>query len=327
MKKIPVNISEFENTLKTVFGNTTKISKIDEIVLGATKHTYKIKTNINEIILYVWKEPHTNLTITDTESTEILYGNGLNYFVQNHKFLKECKINVPDLYYKDSTRTISDYDYAIVEYISRGDLQEFKIKNVDITYMNILDELKENIKILNSNKSDFFGKLFEEKRYNLSPERVVHNQLLMEFSLVKKYCSEAKEIESIINTIEIDENIIEEKNKYSLIHPEICPEHVLISDDLKPYLIDFESLLYFDIEFQLAEIKLREEKLFNLLTTDNINQEKLYFYEIYFLITWLAFSSEAIVKETRNIDFYKMVQESSLKRLLDTRGIQSLGLG
>ncbi|WP_237172653.1 phosphotransferase [Paenibacillus lutimineralis] len=45
---------------------------------------------------------------------------------------------------------------------------------------------------------------------------------------------------------------IEERKEYSLIHFELGPNHVMVDQQGKTYIIDFEGMKYFDLEYEYS---------------------------------------------------------------------------
>jgi hypothetical protein len=81
---------------------------------------------------------------------------------------------------------------------------------------------------------------------------------------------------------------IKPRNDYVFIHGELGPNHVFVDEHLNTYLIDIESAMFFDIEYEHSFLELRFGELYKYLTADNLDLDRLRFYRLHLHISCLS---------------------------------------
>jgi hypothetical protein len=72
---------------------------------------------------------------------------------------------------------------------------------------------------------------------------------------------------------------IEPRRQLSLVHGELGPDHVLVADG-RPYLIDIEGLMFFDVEWEHAFLEMRFHDDYEQLRIDGLDDARLRFYRL-----------------------------------------------
>jgi hypothetical protein len=78
------------------------------------------------------------------------------------------------------------------------------------------------------------------------------------------------------------------RSRYGLIHGELGPDHVLVDQHQDPVLIDVEGLMYFDVEWEHAFLRIRFGEHYALLDTPGLDQDRLRFYELAMRLSLVA---------------------------------------
>ncbi len=108
---------------------------IDEIRGGISKQVYKISTQGNRYILYIWRHPYDNkLTENKTKGIEYLFPDGFTYFMHNTKLLTDIGIRVPYVLCAEH-HDDGDFDYAVVECFKGQSLHDYIRNGGNIGYV------------------------------------------------------------------------------------------------------------------------------------------------------------------------------------------------
>jgi hypothetical protein len=113
--------------------------------------------------------------------------------------------------------------------------------------------------------------------------------------------------------------------RYNLIFPDFKPDHILFDKDGKLFLIDYEDVQYFDIEYQHATFTIPTFSFFN---SDNyysiyfrdrnykVDKNRLLFYQICRCTSIYAVSIEWLVNSKEEYKLYSDLLNDS-KRIID----------
>lgn len=78
------------------------------------------------------------------------------------------------------------------------------------------------------------------------------------------------------------------RHDYRLLHGELGPDHVLLDAADRPYLIDIEGLMYFDIEWEHAFLRLRFGEHYEPLRVDGLDEDRLCLYGLCLRLSLVA---------------------------------------
>lgn len=204
------------------------ILQIMRIYGGAQKVTYKIECDQNFCcILYVW-DNSMNYFNKDTKDNIIFESNGSDLFELNNKFLIQNGIRTPRIYYIDRSKKDYLFDFALVEYISGGEIEKYFGADEDTQY-KIFTDLDKNIKKMHSVRNEFYGNLKIQKSYKGRSEKLLLNRTLEDIQYSSKFHEGIlKNRLMLIKEIQKLYNNIKPRNDYVFIHGELGPNHVFV---------------------------------------------------------------------------------------------------
>ncbi|MFD5541409.1 phosphotransferase family protein, partial [Streptomyces sp. NPDC127079] len=73
---------------------------------------------------------------------------------------------------------------------------------------------------------------------------------------------------------------VEPRDHASLVHGELGPDHVLVTEEGDPALIDIEGLMYFDAEWEHVFLHLRFGPAYDVLRTAELDEDRLRLYRL-----------------------------------------------
>jgi hypothetical protein len=70
------------------------------------------------------------------------------------------------------------------------------------------------------------------------------------------------------------------RSRHTLSHGELGPDHVLLTPDGQPALIDIEGLLYFDVEWEHVFLRIRFGPRYDALRVPGLDEDRLRLYRL-----------------------------------------------
>lgn len=265
-----------------------KILKIIRIYGGARKVTYKIECNKGfSCILYVWDNSMDYFN-EKTDEDDIFKSNGADLFELNNKFLTQNGIRTPRIYYIDRNKKEYSFDFALVEYIAGGEIEKYFYADEETKY-KVFTDLSKNIKKMHFIRNKLFGNLKTEKTLKFGSERILLDRNIKEIEYSSRFHEGIlKNKTMLINKIQELYDNMKPRNDYVFIHGELGPNHVLVDENLNTYLIDIESAMFFDAEYEHSFLQFRFGEYYKYFNKDNLDLDRLKFYKMHLHISCLS---------------------------------------
>ncbi|MEK5032697.1 aminoglycoside phosphotransferase family protein [Paenibacillus sp. FSL R7-0302] len=270
--------------MEKVLGSSYTVVKVSKMEGGAQKVVYKLDfSNGFSCILYVWdlamnyfQEEIVNHNI-HAES----YGSEL--FESNNRFLTEHAIRTPLLYDLNRDRDRYDFDYALVEYAAGQDAEVYFQHPDNKVQDKVFRQLGEMIHALHRIQSRTYGKPGETTPNNIQ----CHLHQL--YNGIKQLSYAAEHVEAIrknqgklLEQLYSLESKIALRNSYGFIHGELGPNHVIVTDQLEPCLIDIEGAEFYDIEHEHSFLEMRfGEHYRRYLNNVQLDENRKRFYKLH----------------------------------------------
>ncbi|WP_046233103.1 phosphotransferase [Paenibacillus algorifonticola] len=266
-----------------VFGIDYVVANVSKMHGGAQKVVYKIDcTNRFSCILYVWdltmnffQEEIANEAITDRS-----YGSDL--FEMNNRYLREHGIQTPALYDLNKERSRYNFDYALVEYVN-GHKAEVYFHHSDTTVQDrLFERVGHMLTGMHANERHSYGKPNQVGNHSGSCHLLQLENAKVQLSYASNHIESIKKNECrLLEKLHELESRIKPRSRYGFIHGELGPDHILVTDQLEPYLIDIEGAEFFDIEHEHSFLELRFGEFYRYLKNDNLDHNRMLFYRFH----------------------------------------------
>ncbi|WP_297423863.1 hypothetical protein [Clostridium sp.] len=126
----------------------------------------------------------------------------------------------------------------------------------------------------------------------------------------------------LINKIRELYDNVKPRNDYTFIHGELGPNHVFVDENLHTYLIDIESAMFFDAEYEHSFLQFRFGECYKYFNEDNLDLDRLKFYKMHLHISCLSGALELKEKSYPDMnDVNDMIKYNS-KQVLNFIGIE-----
>lgn len=103
---------------------------------------------------------------------------------------------------------------------------------------------------------------------------------------------------------------------YGLIHGELGPDHVLVNDDGQPVLIDIEGVMFFDVEWEHAFLRLRFGEHYRWLRADGLDEDRLRFFALAQALSLIAGPLRLLDGDRADREAMRPIVETNVDRAL-----------
>lgn len=241
--KCHLNATDLSRYLKDLFGLNAEVSNIRNMNGGAQKVVYQIECMSGlSCILYVWDDKMNYFREEKEKESMLDQSSGADLLELNHQFFNENGIRTPKIYAIHKEKREYPFDFAFVESINGGDLEQLNVKDQN----RVLGKLGNMLRVMHGTRRTTYGKWNQKpnKQMNRS-EKVIFENTFEQLEFASKSIQQiAENKESLVDKINELYEKIEPRKDYGFIHGELGPDHVLIDQNLDPFLIDIEGEVF-----------------------------------------------------------------------------------
>ncbi|WP_141500089.1 phosphotransferase [Paenibacillus luteus] len=265
-----------------IFGSDYRIQRVVNRHGGAQKVVYKIEcTNGFVCMLYIW-DMASNYFQEEIEAEpedERSFGSGR--FEANHAFLCQHGIRTPALYYLNKERHRYAFDYAVVEYVDGQDAAHYLNSDAE-TYQIVFERIGSMLGHMHGLESPTYGRIQDKGRSNDCCYLKELADAKLSLSYAAAYISEIEtKQEKLLNQLNELAARIGSRQRYSFIHGELGPDHVMVNEKLEPYVIDIEGCLFYDLEYEHSFLEFRFGDAYAYLRSSRLDHNRMLFYKMF----------------------------------------------
>lgn len=263
---------------KEVFGEEFELFSFERLLGGAQKHTYLAKcTNGFEFVIYQWDKSTT--FFEDNTESAVFCSSSAHLFQCNNELMRSHGIRTPKLFYMDKSRKEKDFEYAFVEFI-RGKDMDYIMEKEPERLPEVLESLHDSIHRMHGIRSTVVGQVdrmqhtdFDIIEYTLMG---IHQNSMYIQKVDREYADIYIQVESQAKDCA---QKLEKRKKYTFIHGELGPNHVIVDKDNNAYLIDIEGAKYCDVGEELSFLDMRFNKILKEAES-GVDEQRMFFYYI-----------------------------------------------
>ncbi|MEV0635235.1 phosphotransferase [Streptomyces sp. NPDC050619] len=282
----PLTRDDLAPLARAATGPHRTLAAVTRIRGGSKKGVYRMAFDDDTTaVAYVWSadEDYWDAGPSDPRDP-FSHGTGLDLLTAAHDRLTVVGVRTPRLLYADATHTHLPADAAVMEDVTGGSLEE-ALERDPVAGRASLERLAAQLAVLHAHEGPAFGKVALVDNGGVSSassceQRVTDGALrsIAEAAPRDARISAAKEdLEATIRELAA---AVGPRTRYSLIHGELGPDHVLLDADGNPVLIDVEGLLYFDVEFEHVFLRLRFGAHYDVLRAPDLDEDRLRLYRL-----------------------------------------------
>ncbi|WP_328432060.1 phosphotransferase [Streptomyces sp. NBC_00453] len=198
----------------------------------------------------------------------------------------------PRLLYSDATHTRLPADAAVVEDVTGGSLEQALERHPNAARAS-LDLLSAQLGELHAQVGPTFGKVAlvdngGTPAAGSCEQHVTEGALRALDEIVVRDPRAAAAREQLTDTVRALSAAVRPRTRHVLIHGELGPDHVLLTPDGRPALIDIEGLLYFDVEWEHVFLRIRFHEHYETLRTPDLDEDRLRLYHLAMRLSLVA---------------------------------------
>ncbi|AZS14335.1 phosphotransferase [Paenibacillus lutimineralis] len=259
---------------------------------GAQKVVYKVRcSNGFYFILYIWdlRMNYFREELEQEEQSESISGFGGKQFQTVNAYLSKLQVRTPEIYHFEPGELEGKADFAFVEYIEGKEASDFFQAAPEIQDQ-VFESLSGMLYRMHQQTRAYWGKLHEPipdepSGCHLPMLAKVNRQLEYLSAYVPEFRNHHDNFVQVIDDLAAK---IETRSCYSFIHAELGPNHVLIDNQLRPWLIDIEGALFFDPEYEHSFMEFRFDNYGRYLKNSRLDPNRMTFYKLYHHISFSA---------------------------------------
>ncbi|MDX3458173.1 phosphotransferase [Streptomyces sp. ME02-8801-2C] len=261
---------------RAALGRDRSLTGVTRVRGGSKKGVYRLALDDGATaVAYVWSPDEDLWDAGPVDHRDPLaHATGLDLFTASHDRLTAVGVRTPGLLYADPTHTHLPADAAVVEDVRGhpgGGNLEVLLERDPETGARVLDRLGGLLGVLHSATGPRLGKVGLVDRGGTSQgsscERIITDRALHDLDdlVVRQPRAAALHAELAALVRHLVAEVRPRTGPLPLIHGELGPDHVLVTPDGEPALIDIEGLLYFDAEWEHVFLRQRFGTLYESL--------------------------------------------------------------
>lgn len=214
---------------------------------------------------------------------------GLVLFLAGHDALRRAGVRVPEVVALPESL---DEGFALVEDISGGTFEEVLLREPEIAEASIgmlADQLR-RMHLVTAEQPGKVGQVVgADDDGESAPEDVVVARGLADLKSaalrLPQLAAMEHEIEAILRR---HRAAVQPRRDFRLIHGELGPDHILVTDDGRPVMIDIEGAMFFDVEWEHAFLEIRFGAWYPWLCDSELDQNRLELYRLCLYLSLVA---------------------------------------
>ncbi|MFI1353895.1 phosphotransferase family protein [Streptomyces sp. NPDC020898] len=291
MPRRELTVTDLAPLTRAALGPSRTLAGVTRVRGGSKKGVYRLALDDGTtVIAYVWSPDEDLWDAGPVDHRDPLaHATGLDLFTASHDRLTAVGVRTPRLLYADPTHTHLPADAAVVEDVRGhpgGGNLEVLLERDPETGARVLDRLGTMLAALHSTTGPRLGKVGLVDKggvsHGSSCEQIITDRALYDLDdlVVRQPRAAALQHELASLVRHLAAEVRPRPGPLSLIHGELGPDHVLVTPDGEPALIDIEGLLYFDAEWEHVFLRQRFGTLYESLAAPDLDPHRLRLYRL-----------------------------------------------
>ena len=263
----PRNVTrdQLAEAVRAALGSRHHLDGVARLAGGTQKGVYRLTMDDGTTaIAYLWEESENFWPQRPEDgdpADQFSSGSGADLFAAAHHRLASLGLRVPEIYLLDRDRVHYPAEIAILEDFPGENLLDFWERD-PAAAEPALARLREGLAAMRNHRGTSPGRVGHVDAGGLSHWPSCEEGAL-DFAL-RCLAEAARRDRRIADARERIEDRLRElaaavrpRAEYSVVHGELGLDHVLVAPDGDPVIIDIENLMYFDVEWEHAHMRIR----------------------------------------------------------------------
>lgn len=275
---------------RAALGAEHRLTGVSRLRGGSKKGVYRLTFDDDSTaIVYIWDDaenywPPAQLDEAENHANPFSHASGIDLFEAAHRRLDALGIRTPRIHLADRSRSHYPADIAVVEDVPGATLEA--LLHQDPHGVKVpLSRLADALGAMRRHRGPGFGKVALIDNGGISQghscEQVVLDRALDDLAEAAsrdiRIAGVRDRLEDMVRGLAA---AVRPRSEYGLIHGELGPDHVLVDRHGHPVLIDIEGLMFFDVEWEHAFLRLRFGEHYRWLHASDLDEQRLTFYTL-----------------------------------------------
>ncbi|AXE88403.1 aminoglycoside phosphotransferase family protein [Streptomyces sp. Go-475] len=267
------------------------LTGVERLRGGTKKGVYRLFLDDDSTaVAYVWSADEDYWDQPDPDPRDpFSHGTGLDLFRAAHDRLAAAGVRTPRLLYADATHTHLPADAAVVEDLTGGSLEDLLARDPHKA-PQALERMAELLATLHAHTGPRLGKVAlvddggdddgGSSHAATCEQRVTESALRSLAEAARREPRAAavrRELEETVHALAAE---VRPRDRHTLVHGELGPDHVLLTPDGQPALIDIEGLMYSDVEQEHVFLRLRFGPHYDALRAPGLDEARMRLYRL-----------------------------------------------
>ncbi|MEU8792768.1 phosphotransferase [Streptomyces sp. NPDC048643] len=320
-----VTRDDLDGVARAVFGNGLHLTGVSRLRGGSKKGVYRLAFDDDSTaVAYIWDASENYWPTTGAKSDHLgdpfSPASGLDLFEAAHRHLRQLGIRTPRLLLADRSGSRYPADVAVVEDVPGDNLESLLRQDPDGA-APAMARLAEALSAMGRHRGSRFGKVAlidgGGSSDGASCEQVVLDRALDDLSEAAardpRMAASHDQLRSVVGDLAAR---IRTRSRYGLVHGELGPDHVLVDANGQPVLIDIEGLMFFDVEWEHAFLRLRFGEHYAGLGSGDLDEHRMTFYTLAMHLSLVAGPLRLLDGDFPDRDFMRGIAEHNLREAL-----------
>ena len=307
---------------RAAVGDGRRLTGVSRLAGGSKKGAYRLAFDDGfTAVAYLWAENENYWPAVGGDPADPFSGaSGVSLFEAAHRELEAVGVRTPRVYLIDRSGRHYPADAAVVEDVPGGNLKTLLDRDPQAAAFP-LRRLAEALAAMHSRQSRQYGKaalvLDGGTASGGSCEQVVLDRARTDLAEAARRDPQIGTVESRLESVlgELAAQV-QPRREYRLIHGELGPEHLLLEQDGTPVIIDIEGLMFFDVEWEHAFLKIRFGEQYQLLQRPGLDERRMALYTLAMCLSLIAGPLRLLDGDFPDRDGMLGIVEANIQRTL-----------
>lgn len=326
MARRTVTRDHLAGVARAALGPGRRLVRASRLRGGSMKGVYRLSFDDDStVVVYVWDDaenfwPSAQADDAGNHTDPFSPASGIDLFEAAHRRLDALGIRTPLIHLADRSRNLYPADIAVVEDVPGENLEALLRRDPQSTEP-ALARLAEALRSMRRQQGPRFGKVALIDGGGISQgrscEQVVLDRALDDLaetaSRDTRITRVRDRLENVLRTLAA---AVRPRSEYGLVHGELGPDHVLVDRHGQPVLIDIEGLMFFDVEWEHAFLRIRFGEHYRWLNGSGLDEQRLTFYTLAVRLSLVAGPLRLLDCDFPAVDAMAGIAEHNLQRAL-----------
>ncbi|MFF4591363.1 phosphotransferase family protein [Streptomyces sp. NPDC001388] len=308
-------------------GSRRTLAGVTRLTGGSKKGVYRLTYDDDTTaIAYVWspEEDYWDRAAAPDPRRPLSPATGLGLFTAAHDRLVAAGVRTPRLLFADPAGGCLPADAAVVEDVRGGSLEE-ALERDPASAAVTLGRLAGELSALHACAGPRPGKVAVVdaggSSLGTSAAGIVLEGALRDVEEAARRDGRVAVVrEEIAGRLRELAAAVAPRDRHTLVHGELGPDHVLVTPDGEPVLIDIEGLMYFDAEHEHVFLALRFGEWYDRLHAPGLDEDRLRLYRLAMHLSLVAGPLRLLDGDFPHPGPMRDISESHLLRVLEIAG-------